>query len=208
VISLTGNDAHSDALRFHVCLLSENGSPPTVHARELTDTVQLFLIDELERWSDGVLHQWAGAAGAGPLGLLTDVGLAGGAADRLLGTAPHEVRQWLSPRSFAPERATGAFLCAVVEARRDQRRIAAARLLRPAARRARLLSHLELLATLAVVIRPVMPGWSAFVAGHLGMARDAHWPPASDDRRLLSPHAPLRPGLPGYFAVPPVPPVL
>ncbi|PKT69328.1 hypothetical protein CW362_30215 [Streptomyces populi] len=200
------NSAHSDALRFHACLLSENGSPPVIHPRELDETVQLFLIDELERWSDGLLHQLLDVVGVRSPGPRPDAGLPAGAAVRLLATAPYEVREWLSPHSFAPDRAAAVFVRTVVEARRDLRRITSARLLAHSARRTQLLAHLELLATLAVVIRPVMPGWSGLVAEHLGMPRDAHWPPTAAGHRLFVPDAPLRTGLLAYFVVPVSPP--
>ncbi|MEV5606716.1 hypothetical protein [Streptomyces sp. NPDC052225] len=167
--------------------------------------MQLFLIDELERWSDDLLRQLVDVAGVRSPRRPQDAGPPSGTAARLLTTAPYEVREGLSPHTLAPDRAAAAFVRTVVEARHDLRRIASARLLGRAARRGRLLAHLELLATLAVVIRPVMPGWSALIAGHLGMPHDAHWPPAGDGRRLLVPGTPLRPGLPGYFLVPPLP---
>ncbi|MGW0854319.1 hypothetical protein [Streptomyces sp. NPDC002690] len=199
------DSAHSDALRFHACLLSVGCSPTAVHPRELAETVQLFLIDELERWSDGLLRHLVDVAGVRPPDWRQGAALPTGAVARLLATAPYEVRDRLSPHSFEPDLAAAAFVRAVVEARYDLRRIASARLMGPATRRSLLFAHLELLATLVVVIRPVMPGWSAFVAAQLGMARGVHWPPAADGPRLLSTDAPLRPGLPGYFVVPVLP---
>ncbi|MER6343551.1 hypothetical protein ACWC10_02215 [Streptomyces sp. NPDC001595] len=195
--------ATSDALRFHVCLLWADGRPPVLDERELADTVQLILIDQLEAWANRLL----GSLAPGPVADTTVVPPPtdgpGGVAGRLLWTAVPELGRRLSSPGFRPDLAASVLAETATTARRDLRRLHAAPLLRPAVRGGWLTAHLDLLAALSVAARPMMPGWSSFVARHLGVREDAQWPPRpGTGGRLLTPGHRLPAGLPVYFRVP------
>ncbi|MEU6440349.1 hypothetical protein [Streptomyces sp. NPDC047046] len=190
-----GGSPNTDALNFHVCLMWDGGSPPFVDGRELAETVQSILIDDVDNWSDGLLQALASCAPAtggaeGP----------GGVAGQLLLGAPYELRRCQTPQWFDPERASALFARTVATARQDLRRINRASLMAPGARWSRLAAHLELLAVLAAVMRPMMPGWSAFVLEELGMSPQTHWPwDAVWGHPLLRRGQRLPGHLPGYF---------
>ncbi|MGW1022880.1 hypothetical protein ACWD4J_04050 [Streptomyces sp. NPDC002577] len=152
--------AESDALRFHACLFWEDGRPAVLDERELADTIQVILIDQLEQWADGVLRGMPELRGASPGG-------PGGVAARLLLTAVPELRLHLSPHRFRPDRAASVIAETAAQARRDLQRLDRAPLVRPAVRHGRLAAHLELLTALSVAARPLLPGWSAFIARQL-----------------------------------------
>jgi methionyl-tRNA synthetase len=200
---VTGTDtARWDALRFHVCLLWEGGRPPVLDESELADTVQLILIDQLETWADRLLGSLAGPA-ADTAVVPPHADGPGGIAGRLLWTAVPDLGRWLSPNWFRPDLAASVLAETATAARRDLRRLNSAPLLRPAVRGGWLTAHLDLLAALSVAARPMMPGWSAFVARHLGVRTDAQWPPRpGTGGRLLTPGRRLPTGLPVYFRCP------
>ncbi|MFJ2744728.1 hypothetical protein ACIO3O_34305 [Streptomyces sp. NPDC087440] len=195
-------DAARDALRFHACLLWADGRPAAVDDRELADTVQLILIDQLETWADRLLGSLAGP-GAGSATVPPPANGPGGVAGRLLCTAVPELGRHLSPERFRPDLAASVLTETATSARQDLRRLNSAPLLRPSVRGGWLAAHLDLLAGLSMTARPMMPGWSAFVGRHLGLGADAHWPPCPGiGGRLLLPGGPLPTGLPLYFQVP------
>ncbi|MEW2412143.1 class I tRNA ligase family protein [Streptomyces sp. NPDC046866] len=191
---------NADALRFHLCLTGPERAQNNFSMKEFSDTLSTVLAGALERWTDTVLDLLAqdfdsvlpaaDGVDAGPL-----------AAERA--ELPGRIAGALGAEAFSPQRAADALAVAVERADADLRELP---LLRAAGRReeyaARLAAHAELLAAVAVTAAPLMPGWSAFLAGHLGLPVDlATRMPSWDalDAPLLPSGSPLPPAVPLYF---------
>ncbi|MFE4974509.1 hypothetical protein ACFRAR_20680 [Kitasatospora sp. NPDC056651] len=195
---MNAHPADRDALRFHACLLWSHGRPPVLDERELAETIQVVLIEEVEQWIDQLFRSAAGPFGVGHV--VRPAMERDGVAGRLLRTVPRELRRWLSTEGFAPDLAAAALARATAQARRDVQRLGRSPLVRPEVRGARLAAHVELLAVLALAARPMLPGWSAFIAGQLGVPADLR---RSAGGRLVRPGRRLPAELPGYFRLPP-----
>jgi hypothetical protein len=188
-----------DALRFHCCLLWDGDESVRLDARELADTVQTVLVDQLEYWMTGVFRYCADVADS-YVPLVPDWA---GLAAALLSEVPYDVEAALAPARFAPNQAAALLAEATAAAAGDLSRIRSAPPRRLDRHLGCLAAHLELLARLAVVVRPLMPGWSTFVTRHLGLTGD----PALRNRLarplsrtpVLSPGLRISPALPIYF---------
>ncbi|MGW0393164.1 methionine--tRNA ligase [Streptomyces sp. NPDC003042] len=159
---------NADALRFHLCLTGPEREQNNFSMKEFADTVSTVLADGIERWTDTALDLLAqdfdsvvpGAAPTGPL-----------AAERA--ALPGETAAALGAETFSPQRAAAALATAVDRAGADLLELARLRVTGPREEYAgRLAAQLELLAAVAVTAAPLMPGWSAFLAGHLGLPVD------------------------------------
>ncbi|WP_432123263.1 class I tRNA ligase family protein [Streptomyces sp. S1] len=180
---------NADALRFHLCLTAterteDEPSPAEFSLGEYADTVATVLAGGLETWTDTVLDLLAEdfrrtvppAAPAGPM-----------TAERR--DLTRRVADALAPGAYAPARAGEALAAVVERALIDVHRL---RVLRDAGQEREyatgLAAHVELLAAFTVAAAPLMPGWSAFLAGELGIAVDREtrlplW--AGEDERLV-----------------------
>lgn len=198
-MSVSLND---DALRFHCCLMWEGDEAAPLHADELADTVQTVLVDQLECWTVSVFRYCAEAADSHvPL-----VPGWEGLAAVLLAEVPYRIEAALGPAD--PRLGLAATLLAetAAVASGDLRRIRSAPPRRLDRHLGCLAAHLELLARLAAVVRPLMPGWSAFIVRHLGLTGD----PALSNRLarpltrlpVLPPGQRISPSLPIYFRQP------
>ncbi|MGW5851110.1 methionine--tRNA ligase [Streptomyces sp. NPDC055254] len=189
---------NADALRFHLCLTGPEREQNNFSMKEFADTVSTVLAGGIERWTDTVLDLLGQdfdslVPAAAPAGELV--------AERA--ALPGEIAAALGAEAFSPQRAAAALATTVDRANADLRELG---LLRAAgageAYAARLAAHLELLASVAVAAAPVMPGWSAFMAGHLGLPVDLatrmpHW--ADGEGRLLAEGARLPSSTPLFF---------
>ncbi|KOU15708.1 hypothetical protein ADK52_34670 [Streptomyces sp. WM6372] len=160
---------NADALRFHLCLTGPERAQNNFSMKEFADTLSTVLAGGLERWTDTVLDLLAQdfdsvvpAAGPadGPL-----------AAERA--ALPGQITAALGAEAFSPQRAADVLATVIERADADLRQLALLRAAGPRAEYAgRLAAHVELLAAVAVTAAPLMPGWSAFLAGHLGLPVD------------------------------------
>ncbi|MER7175891.1 class I tRNA ligase family protein [Streptomyces mesophilus] len=190
----------ADALRFHLCLTGFGPEWGTASARAYADTVATVLTGGLETWTDTVLDLLAedfgstvpAAAPEGPP-----------AAER--GELMRRAERSLAAGSFSLQRAAEEFATVVDRAVADLqplRRLRAAG--RYSAYEARLVAHVELLASCAVAAGPLMPGWSAFLTGHLSIGPDEERgrmrsPAAGGTTRLVPAGARLPESVPAYF---------
>ncbi|WP_432062128.1 class I tRNA ligase family protein [Streptomyces sp. S1] len=194
---------NADALRFHLCLTAterteDEPSPAEFSLGEYADTVATVLAGGLETWTDTVLDLLAEdfrrtvppAAPAGPM-----------TAERR--DLTRRVADALAPGAYAPARAAEALAAVVERALIDVHRL---RVLRDAGQEREyatgLAAHVELLAAFTVAAAPLMPGWSAFLAGELGIAVDREtrlplW--AGEDERLVPAGTVLPESVPVYF---------
>ncbi len=188
-----------DALRFHLCLTGPEREQTNFAMAEFADTVSTILVAGIEEWSgqvvdlltedfDGVLPKTEG-----PLGPLAHV----------LSALPGRVGDALAPETFSPQRAAAVIAETVAAAVADLRAVEALRSQGGPGYVDRLATHLELLATLAAVAQPLMPGWSSFLLAHLKVpAADLFtgrpvWPAA--DQQLLVPGQVVDGSLPAFF---------
>ncbi|MGD9485978.1 class I tRNA ligase family protein [Streptomyces sp. TRM70308] len=167
-----------DALRLHLSLTGPEREQSNFSMKEFTDTVETVLVDGLEDWSRTLLR-WLDEDFEG---VVPDTEPDAGPLAATLGELAGEVAVALSAESFSPNRATAALTTAISQA--AGRLPVLARLRRAAEaegdaageRRAEyarhLLAHVDALALVVVTAAPIMPGWSALLAQHLGLARD------------------------------------
>lgn len=161
---------NADALRFHLCLTGPEREQNNFSMKEFEDTVSTVLAGGIERWTDTVLDLLAQdfqsvvpAAGEG--GFLTEERAA----------LPGRVARALAAETFSPQKAAAELAAVIDRAVDDLRELSLLRAAGPRADyAARLAAHLELLAAVAVTAAPLMPGWSAHLAGQLGIAVDLH----------------------------------
>lgn len=189
---------NADALRFHLCLTAAEGAESEFSLSEYADTVTTVLAGGLETWTDTVLDLLAedfrrtvpAAVPAGPMTV-----------ERR--DLTRRIADALGTEAYSPLRAAEDLATAVERALIDVRRL---RSLREAGRgreyAAGLTAHVELLAAFTVAAAPLMPGWSAFLAGELGIAVDQEsrlpvW--ADEDERLVPAGTVLPEAVPVYF---------
>lgn len=190
---------NADALRFHLCLTGPERAQNNFSMKEFADTLSTVLAGGLERWTDTVLDLLAQdfdsvvpAAGPadGPL-----------AAERA--ALPGQIAGALGAEAFSPQRAADVLATVIERADADLRELALLRVSGPREEYAgRLAAHAELLAAVAVTAAPLMPGWSAFLAGHLGLPVDLgtrmpEW--AGVEGRLLAEGTTLPTATPLFF---------
>ncbi|MFJ4342316.1 class I tRNA ligase family protein [Streptomyces sp. NPDC088915] len=199
---------NADALRFHLCLTAAeqtgkdfspaDPSPADFSLGEYADTVATVLAGGLETWTDTVLDLLAqdfhrAVPAALPAGPMT--------AERRELT--RRTADALGVDAHAPARAAEALAAAVERALIDVHRL---RVLRDAGQEGEyatgLAAHVELLAAFTIAAAPLMPGWSAFLAGELGLAVDREtrlplW--ADEDERLVPAGTVLPEAVPVYF---------
>ncbi|NGO76252.1 class I tRNA ligase family protein [Streptomyces sp. YC504] len=190
---------NTDALRFHLCLTGSVPERSAAFEREYAETVSTVLAHGLDAWTDTVLDLLAedfgsvvpGAAPHGPP-----------AAERR--ELVRRTRKALAAETFSPQEAAEALATTVDRAVADLRqlRLLGGTELR-SAYEARLVAHAELLAACAVTAAPLMPDWSVFLAGHLGIPLDEEsgippWSAAETDR-LVPPGTKLPESVPVYF---------
>ncbi|KOX36994.1 MULTISPECIES: class I tRNA ligase family protein [unclassified Streptomyces] len=191
-------------------------SPAEFSLGEYADTVATVLAGGLETWTDTVLDLLAedfhrtvpAAAPAGPM-----------TAERR--DLTRRVADALGAEAYAPARAAEALAAVVERALIDVHRL---RVLRDAGQDGEygeygqdgedgqngqygeyvtgLAAHVELLAAFTVAAAPLMPGWSAFLAGELGLAVDREtrlplW--AGEDERLVPAGTVLPEAVPVHF---------
>ncbi|MFD3538832.1 methionine--tRNA ligase [Streptomyces sp. NPDC058662] len=189
---------NADALRFHLCLTGPEREQNNFSMKEFADTVSTVLAGGIERWTDTVLDLLGQdfdsvVPAAAPAGELV--------AERA--ALPGEIAAALGAEAFSPQRAAAALATTVDRANADLRELGLLRASGEAeAYAGRLAAHLELLAAVAVAAAPLMPGWSAFIAGHLGLPVDLvtrmpHW--ADGEGRLLAEGARLPSSTPLFF---------
>ncbi len=159
---------NADALRFHLGL---TGSRPERHAawaQEYADTIATVLAGGLEAWTDTILDLLAEGFGS----VVPATSPAGPpVADRR--ELMRCTERALAAETFSLQRAAEALATAVDRAVADLRQLRPLRAERRYdAYAARLVAHTELLASCVVAAAPLMPGWSAFLAGHLGIDLD------------------------------------
>ncbi|MBD0744121.1 class I tRNA ligase family protein [Streptomyces sp. CBMA152] len=155
---------NADALRFHLCLTGPEREQNNFSMKEFADTMSTVLAGGIERWTDTVLDllsqdfdSTVPAGGGDPLRAERDA-------------LPREIAAALGAEAFSPQRAAAAIATVVDRATDDLRELALLRASAPREQYAsRLAAHAELLAAVAVAAAPLMPGWSAFLAGHLGL---------------------------------------
>lgn len=188
-----------DALRFHLCLTGPERRQTNFAMEEFSTTVRQVLVDGVEEWAGRVVRllveDFKGVVPQtdGPLGPLGP----------LLTVLPEQVAGALAPETFSPQRAAAAIADAVAAAVADLRSLDTLRSREGTGYADRLATHLELLAVLAAVSQPLMPGWSAFVLAHLEVRpADAFtgrpvWPTVG--RRLLTPGETVAENLPAFF---------
>ncbi|MET9432493.1 class I tRNA ligase family protein [Streptomyces sp. NPDC003036] len=191
---------NADALRFHLCLTAAERAEGEFSLGEYADTVATVLAGGLETWTDTVLDLLAEDFGsavpetapAGPM-----------AAERR--DLTRRTADALGAEAYSPLRAAEALATAVERAVVDVHRL---RMLRDAGSgqgqeyAPGLAAHVELLAAFTVAAAPLMPGWSAFLAGELGIAVDQEsrlpvW--ADEDERLVPAGTVLPDAVPVYF---------
>lgn len=190
---------NADALRFHLCLTGPERAQNNFSMKEFADTLSTVLAGGLEQWTDTVLDLLAQdfdsvvpAAGPadGPL-----------AAERA--ALPGQIAGALGAEAFSPQRAADVLATVIERADADLRELALLRVSGPREEYAgRLAAHAELLAAVAVTAAPLMPGWSAFLAGHLGLPVDLgtrmpEW--AGVEGRLLAEGTTLPTATPLFF---------
>lgn len=176
-----------DALRFHLCLTGPEREQTNFAAKEFADTVETVLVDGLERWTRTVLALLNESEG----GVVPPGGAPSGPLADTLTALPAEIATALAAESLSPQAAAAALASAIDVAVGDLPELvrlragaAGAGAVREDARAsyaARLVTHLEALALVAVLAAPLMPLWSASLAGHLGvpvdpMTRMPAWP--------------------------------
>jgi methionyl-tRNA synthetase len=137
--------------------------------KEFADTVSTVLAGGIERWTDTVLdllEQDFESVAPAP-------GAVSGSLDVERADLPGRIAAALGAETFSPQKAAAELAAVIDRAVDDLRQLS---LLRAAGPReeyaARLAAHLELLAAVAVTSAALMPGWSAHLAGRLGVPVD------------------------------------
>ncbi|MFF3323010.1 class I tRNA ligase family protein [Streptomyces sp. NPDC002889] len=189
----------ADALRFHLCLTGPEREQTNFAAKEFTATVETVLVQGAEAWTRAVLAATAeDFAGAVPGAVPT-------AADGPLVAVPAELTAALAGSlgapAFSPQRAAADLAAAIGRAVADLPELEQLRGGGEAYAR-RLVAHTEALAAVAAASAAIMPGWSAYLAGHLGLSVDPAtrmpaWP--EDGARLVAPGTILPAALPAFF---------
>ncbi|WFB06731.1 class I tRNA ligase family protein [Streptomyces sp. LX-29] len=156
----------ADALRFHLCLTGPEREQTNFYAREFDETVDTLLVQNLQQWAGDIVA----LACEDFEKEVPDVGLLTGELAVMARKLPQEVAEALSPQAFSPQRATKLIAAAIDRLAKDLPMLRAWRTSGGVEYRMRLVTHLELLARVAAVSAPIMPGWSAYVLGRLGVA--------------------------------------
>ncbi|MFK0049190.1 methionine--tRNA ligase [Streptomyces sp. NPDC090741] len=160
---------NADALRFHLCLTGPERAQNNFSMKEFADTLSTVLAGGLERWTDTVLDLLAQDFDS----VMPAVGPADGPLAAERAALPGQMAAALGAEAFSPQRAADVLATVIERADADLRQLALLRAAGPRAEYAgRLAAHLELLAAVAVTAAPLMPGWSAFLTGHLGLPVD------------------------------------
>ncbi|WP_424212632.1 methionine--tRNA ligase [Streptomyces sp. BI20] len=166
---------NADALRFHLCLTGPEREQNNFSMKEFADTVSTVLAGGLETWTDAVLdllgQDFDSVLPArdpqAPVGAATE------ALRELRAALPGRIGAALGAEAFSPQKAAAELATVVDRAVQDLRTLPQVRETGDRTEfAARLAAHAELLATVAVTAAPLMPGWSAFLAGHLGLDVD------------------------------------
>ncbi|MFD8790571.1 class I tRNA ligase family protein [Streptomyces vinaceus] len=190
---------NADALRFHLCLTGPERAQNNFSMKEFADTLSTVLAGGLERWTDTVLDLLAQDFDS----VVPDAGPADGPLRAERAALPGQIAAALGAEAFSPQRAADALATVIERADADLRQLALLRAAGPREEYAgRLAAHVELLAAVAVTAAPLMPGWSAFLAGHLGLPVDLGTRmPVWDgvEGRLLAPGAALPAATPLFF---------
>ncbi|MFB7783928.1 methionine--tRNA ligase [Streptomyces vinaceus] len=190
---------NADALRFHLCLTGPERAQNNFSMKEFADTLSTVLAGGLERWTDTVLDLLAQDFDS----VVPDAGPADGPLRAERAALPGQIAAALGAEAFSPQRAADALATVIERAEADLRQLALLRAAGPREEYAgRLAAHVELLAAVAVTTAPLMPGWSAFLAGHLGLPVDLGTRmPVWDgvEGRLLAPGAALPAATPLFF---------
>ncbi|RNF83433.1 class I tRNA ligase family protein [Streptomyces botrytidirepellens] len=189
----------ADALRFHLCLTGPEREQTNFAAKEFAATVDTMLVGGIEVWTRAVLATVAeDFAGTVP----DEVPIS---ADGPAAAMPAELTQLIStslePAAFSPQQAAAGLAEVIARAVADLPELEKLRGSgEPYARRTA--AHIEALAALAVASAAIMPGWSAYLAGHLGVPVDQTtrmpaWPAVA--ARLVAPGTTLPASLPAFF---------
>ncbi|MFI6003883.1 methionine--tRNA ligase [Streptomyces sp. NPDC051366] len=160
---------NADALRFHLCLTGPERAQNNFSMKEFADTLSTVLAGGLERWTDTVLD----LLGQDFDSVVPAAGPADGPLAAERAALPQRIADALGAEAFSPQRAADTLATVIERADADLRELALLRVAGPREEYAgRLAAHVELLAAVAVTAAPLMPGWSAFLAGHLGLPVD------------------------------------
>ncbi|MGW2211317.1 class I tRNA ligase family protein [Streptomyces sp. NPDC001781] len=190
---------NADALRFHLCLTGPEREQTNFAAKEFATTVETVLVQGVEVWTRTVLAAVAeDFAGAVPDEVPT---AADGPAGELPEALTEQLAGALDAAAFSPQAAARALAAAVAAAVADLPELAKLRGTGDAYAR-RVAAHVEALATVAVTSAAVMPGWSAYLAGHLRVPVDQAtrmpaWP--ADAVRLVAAGTSLPAAVPAFF---------
>ncbi|MCX4629025.1 class I tRNA ligase family protein [Streptomyces sp. NBC_01443] len=160
---------NADALRFHLCLTGPERAQNNFSMKEFADTLSTVLAGGLERWTDTVLD----LLGQDFDSVVPAAGPADGPLAAERAALPQRIADALGAEGFSPQRAADTLATVIERADADLRELALLRVAGPREEYAgRLAAHVELLAAVTVTAAPLMPGWSAFLAGHLGLPVD------------------------------------
>nr|WSW45070.1 class I tRNA ligase family protein [Streptomyces sp. NBC_01001] len=160
---------NADALRFHLCLTGPERAQNNFSMKEFADTLSTVLAGGLERWTDTVLD----LLGQDFDSVVPAAGPADGPLAAERAALPQRIADALGAGAFSPQRAADTLATVIERADADLRELALLRVAGPREEYAgRLAAHVELLAAVTVTAAPLMPGWSAFLAGHLGLPVD------------------------------------
>ncbi|MEU8841249.1 class I tRNA ligase family protein [Streptomyces roseus] len=160
---------NADALRFHLCLTGPERAQNNFSMKEFADTLSTVLAGGLERWTDTVLDLLAQDFDS----VMPAAGPADGPPAAERAALPGQIAAALGAEAFSPQRAAEVLATVIERADADLRQLALLRAAGPREEYAgRLAAHVELLAAVAVTAAPLMPGWCAFLAGHLGLPVD------------------------------------
>lgn len=160
---------NADALRFHLALTGPEREQNNFSMKEFADTVSTVLAGGIERWTDTVLdllsQDFQSTVPATPLSVTF--------LDEDRAELPDRIAAALGAETFSPQKAAAELAVVVDRAVDDLRQLSLVRAAGPREEyAARLVAHLELLAAVAVTSAPLMPGWSAHLAGQLGVPVD------------------------------------
>lgn len=189
----------ADALRLHLCLTGPEREQTNFAAKEFAATVDTVLVRGVEVWTQTVLAAVAqDFAGTVPDQAPT---LADGPAATVPAELPRTLAASLDPAAFSPQQAAAELAAVIARAVADLTELAKLRGSGESYAR-RIAAHIQALATVAVTSAAIMPGWSARLAGHLGVPVDQAtrmpaWP--VDATRPVAPGTALPPALPAFF---------
>ncbi|WP_328880968.1 class I tRNA ligase family protein [Streptomyces sp. NBC_00299] len=180
----------ADALRFHLCLTGPEREQTNFAAKEFADTVETLLVDGLERWAESVLRLLGEDFGSTVPAVAAAQAYTGPLTEVLDGLAD-EIASTLAAESLSPQVAATALAHAIDRGVDDLPALARSRAAAEHSDDAkdayarRLVTHVEALALVTSLSAPLMPGWSAFLAPHLGLevsavTRMPGWPDRTD----------------------------